>query len=276
MVRKRGTRVSNEKKVRKNKRKAVKRKYQSSSKQNLNKQLRNERRLKNKDQLLENVVHEILDGCDNNPTNSQRVSDRKYVEDNVKLLENQKKLYAVNDVVDLFGKKLESVKWHNCSICHTKQLGTSSKCWCTKPFLMKSKLLAIGSCPEVLSNLTLIEQLLIARVHPVIQVYRLVGGQTGYSGHVINFFQDVKQVAKILPHTVADLKGVVNVCYDKLLFHKDFKIRKRNVLDALLFLKENNKYYHDIVIDHVALDKLPSDDYFHGNRNNMEDDENGI
>ncbi|KAK3919264.1 DNA polymerase delta small subunit [Frankliniella fusca] len=274
MARSKKTKISGEKKTRKNKKKAIKRKYQSSSKQNLDKHLRNQRRLKQKEKLEENVLHDILDGCDNNPTNCKRVSDRKYVEDNVKLLEDQKKLHAVNDVVDLFGKKLESVRWHNCFICHTKQLVTSSKCWCSKSFVMKSKLLSVGSCPDVLSNLTLTEQLLIARVHPVIQVYRLVGGQTGYSGHVVNFFQDVKQVAKSLPHVIADLKGIVNVCYDKLLFHKDFKIRKKNVLDALLFLKKNNKYYHDIVIDDIALNSLPSDDYFHGNRSNMEDEEN--
>ncbi|KAK3908319.1 ATP-dependent DNA helicase [Frankliniella fusca] len=207
MARSKKTKISGEKKTRKNKKKAIKRKYQSSSKQNLDKHLRNQRRLKQKEKLEENVLHDILDGCDNNPTNCKRVSDRKYVEDNVKLLEDQKKLHAVNDVVDLFGKKLD-------------------------------KLLSVGSCPDVLSNLTLIEQLLIARVHPVIQVYRLVGGQTGYSGHV------------------------------------DFKIRKKNVLDALLFLKKNNKYYHDIVIDDIALNSLPSDDYFHGNRSNMEDEEN--
>ncbi|KAK3924574.1 S-inosyl-L-homocysteine hydrolase [Frankliniella fusca] len=264
MVRKKGIKISNEKKKRKNRKKTSNRKYQSSSRQTLNKESRNLRRLKQKEELEARVLNELLDGCQDNPTNCHRITDRK----------TKKKLYAVNDVVQLFGKKLQSLKWHNCSICHTKQLDVAPRCWCSKSFLMKSTLLSVGSCPDVLSNLTLIEQLLIARVHPVIQVYRLVGGQIGYSGHVINFFQDVKQVAKSLPHTIADLKGVVNVCYDKLLFHKDFKIRKRNVLDALLFLKDNNKYYHDIIIDNVALDTLPSDDYFHGNRSNMEATEN--
>lgn len=136
---------------------------------------------------------------------------------------------------------------------------------------MKSRLLLVGSSVGVLSSLTLIEQLLIARVHPVIQVYRLVGGQTGFSGHVVNFFQDVKEVAKRLPHTVADLKGVVNVCYDISLFHKDFKIRRNCVLEALLFLKANNKYYSDIIIDDTCLRSLLEDDFFHGYESKFED-----
>ncbi|KAK3925606.1 Curromycin resistance protein [Frankliniella fusca] len=271
MVRNKGSKLSPSKKKRKNQKKSLKRKYCSSSKQTLQSQSRNQRRQNNKEKLVNEACQEIYDERDYDGSNIRRISDRKYVENNVKVLRNQLLSNSSGeDVVDLFGKKLESLSWHVCSVCHTKQMQFSQKCWCSKPYVVNSRLLSVGFCPDVLSDLSLIEQLLIARIHPVVQVYRLVGGQTGYSGHVINFFQDVKAVAKVLPHTIPDLKGVVHVCYNKLMFHKDFKIRKQKVMDALIFLKNNNKYYHDIVIDAQSLEALPCDDFFHGNKEDME------
>ncbi|KAK3909852.1 DNA repair protein RecO [Frankliniella fusca] len=272
MVRKKGAKISKAKSKRKNEKKTLKRKYCSTAKRLAENRSRSNRQQANNDQVEENVLQEIIDGSDYVGNNNQRISDRKYVEHNVNVLRHQLSLFSSgDDVVDYFGKKLESIKWHKCSLCHTQQLGVVQKCWCSKLFIMNSTLLSLGVCPTVLSDLTSIEQLLIARVYPVIQLYRLVGGQTGYSGHVINFFQDVKFVAKTLPHTIADLKGVVNVCYDKLVFHKDFKIRKQKVLDALLYLKEHNKYYHDIIIDDTSLESLPIDDFFQGNRTDMQE-----
>jgi len=45
-----------------------------------------------------------------------------------------------------------------------------------------------GPIPPELFNLSLIEQMLIPRVHPVISLFKIHGQQTGYSGHVIGFF----------------------------------------------------------------------------------------
>ncbi|KAK3929433.1 Bifunctional lycopene cyclase/phytoene synthase [Frankliniella fusca] len=271
MVRK-GSKISEAKKKGKSeRRRLIKRKYASSSKNIASSISRERRRQCNKEQISQNVLNEVAGG--NLCTDfTRRISDRKYIEGNVKYLRNELNSYNCrDDLVQLFGKKLESLAWYKCALCHTRQIQFSQKCWCSKPYIMRSRVFSVGSCPTVLSELTLVEQLLIARVHPVVQVYRLIGGQTGYSSHVINFFQDVKEVAKVLPHTVSNLKGIVNVCYDKLKFHKDFKIRKQKVLDALLFLKEKNKYYYDIVIDSAAVASLPCDDFFHGNRSDMED-----
>ncbi|KAI3930658.1 hypothetical protein MKX01_037104, partial [Papaver californicum] len=44
--------------------------------------------------------------------------------------------------------------------------------------------------PIELSRLTNLESLLIARVHPMISVYRVKGQQYKYSGNIINFLQD--------------------------------------------------------------------------------------
>ena len=118
--------------------------------------------------------------------------------------------------------------------------------------------------PEELQGLTEIEEMLIARVFPVISVYRLRGGQHGYRGNVINFPQDVQEFATHLPLHLTLLDVLVirqqsasnsaastafrqfNVCYTK-------------VAHALLWLKNNNRYYSDIIIDNEVLQSLPVD-----------------
>ena len=39
--------------------------------------------------------------------------------------------------------------------------------------------------------------------------------------------------------------------------HKDFKVRRPHVLQALQWLMENNQYFRDISLDHAALAQLP-------------------
>ena len=59
--------------------------------------------------------------------------------------------------------------------------------------------------PDQLQNLTFIEEQLIARIHPVISVYRIKGGQFKYSGQVINFPQDVFDLVDSLPHSIENI-----------------------------------------------------------------------
>ena len=41
-----------------------------------------------------------------------------------------------------------------------------------------------------------------------------------------------------------------------------FKLRRLNVLEALLWLKRNNRLYQDITIDMERVDNLPEDDFY--------------
>jgi len=66
-----------------------------------------------------------------------------------------------------------------------------------------------GPIPPELLNLSLIEQMLIARVHPVISMFRIHGQQTGYSWHVINSVQHVENFAHRLPNSVGSLRGIL-------------------------------------------------------------------
>src|SRR6266496_1225193 len=66
-----------------------------------------------------------------------------------------------------------------------------------------------GDVPEELKGLTETEEMLIARVFPVVSVYYLRGGQYGYRGNVINFPQDVQEFITRLPRHPSSLDMLV-------------------------------------------------------------------
>ncbi|KAE8739231.1 hypothetical protein FOCC_FOCC015271 [Frankliniella occidentalis] len=113
--------------------------------------------------------------------------------------------------------------------------------------------------PPELQNLTFVEEQLIARIHPVVSVYKLKGNQLGYSGNVINFPQEVTELATRLPHRVADLESLIAVRSHGAGGHVDFKVRAGRVRAALLYLKRHHRYYRDIEISEENLAALPVD-----------------
>jgi len=56
-----------------------------------------------------------------------------------------------------------------------------------------------GPQPAILTSLSQIEEMLIARVNPILQVTHARGGHYKYSGHTICFPQDITKIANILP-----------------------------------------------------------------------------
>ena len=56
-----------------------------------------------------------------------------------------------------------------------------------------------GTQPNVLEDLTEVEEMLIARASPILHVMHSIGGQYKYRGHTISFPQEIKDVAKTLP-----------------------------------------------------------------------------
>ncbi|PKY12906.1 hypothetical protein RhiirB3_322927, partial [Rhizophagus irregularis] len=116
-----------------------------------------------------------------------------------------------------------------------------------------------GEVPEELRDLTEIEEMLIARAFTVMSVYRLRGGQYGYRGNVINFPQDVHEFATRLPRNPLSLEILIirRHSASDLTAFRDFTVRRAKVTRALQWLKANNRYYADIIIDEEALQSLP-------------------
>jgi hypothetical protein len=82
-----------------------------------------------------------------------------------------------------------------------------------------------GIVPEQLRGLTQVEEMLISRICPIMQVYRKHGGQRGYKGHVLNLPQDIQSFLDRLPARVADLPVLVVRRHGVEDTHKDFTVR---------------------------------------------------
>ena len=111
--------------------------------------------------------------------------------------------------------------------------------------------------PPQMEGMTHVEQILIAKVAPIMFVYRLKGRQYAHGGHDVNTPQDVTGFATSLPRLAADIPVlVVRRQGVEAEPHKDFVARRHKVYHALLRLKENNQYYRNISIDTDALNRF--------------------
>lgn len=124
----------------------------------------------------------------------------------------------------------------------------------------------LGDVPEELKGLTEIEEMLIAQIFPVISVYCLRGGQYAYRGNVINFPQDVREFTTRLPRHPSSLDVlVVRRQGASGSTYRDFNVRHVKVAQALMWLKANNQYYTNIIVDNEVLQLLtengPIDSY---------------
>ena len=115
----------------------------------------------------------------------------------------------------------------------------------------------LETCP-----LTAIEESLISRRTVVMQAYRLKGGQQAFSGNVISFPQRTSDLVKTLPRLFKDLKWIT-VRFKKSgdpSDYKDFKVRRNNVRQWLIFLIKWSPAYHDVEISESNFSLLPEDD----------------
>ena len=123
----------------------------------------------------------------------------------------------------------------------------------------KENMMVPTAVPMELQNLTQIEEMLIARALPIMSVFIKPGGQRAYSGHCINFPQDIRQLASTLPHYPKDLSIIVVRMKGKENTFKDVRVRKQKVQDALVWLIKNNPQYKQVVINQQSLNSLPDD-----------------
>ena len=87
--------------------------------------------------------------------------------------------------------------------------------------------------PHILNRLTQVEEMLIARVNPIIQVIQVFGGQYKYHGHTISFSQDIKSVAKALPRKIAKLDVLIVRWAHNQFQHYDCYVSRIHVRAAL-------------------------------------------
>ena len=129
----------------------------------------------------------------------------------------------------------------------------------TKKFSSENSLIP-SPVPEELQNLTQIEEMLIARVFPVISVYTKPGGQRAYRGHCINFPQEVEEIFHTLPRYPNELPVIIVAVDVRDNVSKDLIVRREKVSAALHWLVKHNPAYKDIQINYECLAQLPLED----------------
>ena len=115
-----------------------------------------------------------------------------------------------------------------------------------------------------LPKFTQVEEILIAKVHVVVEVYQIRGQQYRYSGHVCNFLRDVGKIYNKLLLLPKNLEIVllkpVNTAANPGVnrqFNKDYRVRRTAVTMWLEHLKRFHPGYADVEIDRATLAQLP-------------------
>ncbi|XP_059076947.1 uncharacterized protein LOC131876152 [Cryptomeria japonica] len=116
----------------------------------------------------------------------------------------------------------------------------------------------LGPQPEELASLTQVEEMLIARVNPILQVTHATGGQYKYKGHTISFPQNVEHISNILPHTIDHLPIIIVRRRDQRGTNYNFTVNRDRVYKALKYKIEHDKYYSDVIVNENALNDLSS------------------
>lgn len=115
----------------------------------------------------------------------------------------------------------------------------------------------------LLPKLNPVEEMIIARIHPFMRVYRLSGGTAGYKGSICSFEQDVISFIRNLPNLPSDLPLMIVRKPNANLPNgfSEFKVNRAHIIQWLVFLKQNNPHYKDIDISLVRerANSIPED-----------------
>ena len=173
------------------------------------------------------------------------------------------------DCIRSFELKQMSLNFKFCTICKERRIETkmsfSSICKRCNSDKKSLKLFSFQnnmdpqSVPPELSDLSIIEQQLICRISPCINIHMLKHGGIASAGHCVTFPQEVNEPAKISPRLSSEINIVRVRKLGKNDTSKDYSVRRQKIQEALLFLKNNNSAYTDIIISQDRLNSLPVD-----------------
>ncbi|KAI3992962.1 hypothetical protein MKX01_009705 [Papaver californicum] len=90
----------------------------------------------------------------------------------------------------------------------------------------------------------------------MMSVYIVKGQQYKYSGNILNFMQDVKQIAVVLPCKPVDLSAILVVKRTGMNTTKEFVVRREYVRQALVWFKLNHRYYQNLTVSDGNIEDL--------------------
>ncbi|CAF1369206.1 unnamed protein product [Adineta steineri] len=164
----------------------------------------------------------------------------------------------------------ESSSGADCRMCH--------ECWLAVSKGKISKFspangMWIGDVPDQLKGLTIPEQKLISLYRHNSCIIKLHSpwhspstAQPALKGNCITFPQNLSNIATSLPLSPNELSASIKIIFigsSKPARHhlrKILSVRRQRILDALIWLKENNVLYSHISLDKHIIASLPDDD----------------
>jgi hypothetical protein len=151
-------------------------------------------------------------------------------------------------------KELKELEWGTCSNCQEycfnteldKFKGLCKLCHQNKAsrraMFGSDNNLMPSQAPQCLQRLTLIEKSAIFLICPSISIYKKGSGHAT-KGHCISSFQDVPQMASILPRLPGNLSMIVLKKPTEANEDKSFRANRQHIMEALVYLKEKNEHY---------------------------------
>jgi len=117
--------------------------------------------------------------------------------------------------------------------------------------------------PHELKRLTVAERLLIRRCATFVPSVHLSNGTFALKGHCVAFPQDIAKMCDELPHRKEEILVFVRYIGNKdtsAVYPKSMRVNRRNVIDALHWLKKHNPHYSNVTINESNLDWMKGND----------------
>ena len=177
------------------------------------------------------------------------------------------KLQMKTKSVEKYGKK-----WTLCTTCVRHGVDTVIKMQESMPVWTDDCNQLQFYLPKELADLREGEKLILQRLSTYIPVHHLYKGQMGSKGHCAAFKQNIGCIWNVLPRLPKDVQfiQVIKTYKDSNdeVGEKMFVIRKKETLQALYWLRRNNRHYADVQIDESRLDWIVGEEQELENDNN--------
>ncbi len=97
-------------------------------------------------------------------------------------------------------------------------------------------------------QLTMIEEMFIAPIQPIMSVFRLPSGGLVHRGYCASFSQDIQPVCDQLPRLAEDVSLLIVKKKTKLNLLKEFIVNRKRIESVLYYLCKNNSAYINLII----------------------------
>jgi hypothetical protein len=138
-----------------------------------------------------------------------------------------------------------------------KSTKVKEKMYALPPKYALANKLYIGPVPAELNDLTAVEEALIARARIKCCIYRI---ENNFNTNDMTQSRIKGNVPSIPTGEYFQILLANNINYDHSIIKRLFRVRRKQIENALKWLKKNNPYYTDVIISDENLFQLPDND----------------